>query len=73
MAQKDQNLMEYCLQNGHGTLARLFRAFRSQKKISYNQFSRWCRGMCGTKDGESLAILSSITGIPQDKLFDDGK
>lgn len=65
--------MEYCLRNGHGVISRLFRAFRSQKKISYNQFCRWCRGMCGTKDSENLAILSSITGIPQDKLFDDGK
>lgn len=61
MAQKDQNLMESCSKNGYGVMMCLFRASRSQKKISYNQFVRWHRGMCETKDRRNLAFLSRIT------------
>lgn len=73
MTQKDQNLIRYCSRNGRGTISRLFNEFRKQKKISFVQFSYWCNGKCETKNTENLAILSSITGIPQDKLFEDAK
>lgn len=69
MTQKYQNLTDFCQQNGRGTMSHLFQEFRKQKKITYGQFYYWCTGKCGTKDIENLAILSALTGIPQDKLF----
>ena len=70
MSKTTQNFAEWIKSSGRTKMS-LFREFRPRGgKISLCRFYQWTMLDADTKDEKCLSILSEMTGLPKEQLFE---
>lgn len=70
MSRTTQNFAEWIKSSGRTKLS-LFREFRKRGGvISLTRFQQWTMLDADTKDERCLSILSEMTGLPKEQLFE---